>query len=78
MEPAITSRLQALEDKMKRDGGLGFNPIHEETTGAPGSALLYQDAFDCDSRSPWVAIVAASVVLVFAVIIVAGIVLILS
>lgn len=63
---------------MKRDGGLGFNPIHEETTGVPGSALLYQDAFDRNSRIPWVASVAASVVLVFAVIIAAGIVLILS
>ena len=55
-----------------------FNPFTDKTTRPMDSAALDQDASGYNFKDHWIPIVAASVVLLFAVIIVAGIVLILS
>ncbi len=49
-----------------------FNPVTETTTRPIGSAALEGDAFDYNSKRPWISILAAWLVFVFAVIIIAG------
>lgn len=63
---------------MERYGGIMFNPFTDKTTRPMDSAALDQDSSGYNFKDHWIPIVAASVVLLFAVIIVAGIVLILS